>query len=128
MISERLIESPIVGTKMSVQPPRIFHRPSDNSDPITAALQHEILGEKASNLGRLQKKLEIALQDLRKAQDLEPDNEEQMKTARAEACQALWYVTIQRELCGLTQHKTYFDQLNVPSDVRIGMGPNLSNS
>lgn len=110
---------------MAVQPPRIFHRPNENNDPLSAALQHEILGEKASTLGRLQTKLENALAALKTAQDHEPDNIELHARKLAEAGEALWYVTIQRELCGLVRHKPYYDHMDVPGEVRLQMGPNL---
>ncbi len=43
----------------------------------------------------------------------------------AEAGEALWHVTIQRELCGLTRHKEFFDHMKVPRAVRLRMGPVL---
>ncbi|MEH0069807.1 hypothetical protein V6L77_04855 [Pannonibacter sp. Pt2-lr] len=40
-----------------------------------------------------------------------------------EAAEALWHVVIQRELCGLRQHREFLDLLQVPASVRLRMGP-----
>ncbi len=108
---------------MSIRPPQIYYRPDAAQDPLSAALQHEIFNEKASTLGRLQKKLEIALTQLEHAKTLHPKDEELIGEKLAVAREALWFVTIQRELCGLIRHKPYYDHMNVPKDVRLHMGP-----
>lgn len=111
---------------MSIRPPQIFYRPDEDKDPLAAALHHEIINEKASTLGRLQKKLEIALSQLEDARSRDQMDEDLIKQKLTQAREALWYVTIQRELCGLIRHKPYYDHLNVPKDVRLHMGPNLN--
>jgi hypothetical protein len=47
---------------MSVRPPQILHKPKDDEDPLSQALQNEILNEKAATLFRLQKRLETAFE------------------------------------------------------------------
>jgi len=101
---------------MSVRPPRQFSETLQ--DPLSAALEHEIMAEKAGTLGRLTRKLEDALARLAQA-ETEPEH----RRRAAEAGEALWYVMIQRELCGLRQHKAFFDHLGVPRSIRLSMGP-----
>lgn len=107
---------------MSVRPPKSYT--SEHKDPIAAALEQEILNEKASTLARLNRKLEAALARLPDARDGEPDlDSEALERRLAEAGEALWHVTIQRELCGLTRHREFFDHMKVPRAVRLRMGP-----
>lgn len=109
---------------MSVRPPQ-FTKPADK-DPLAAALEQEIFNEKASTLSRLIKKLEKALELLNEA-DNDPEAPDQLRLDRlAEAGEALWNVTIQRELCGLRRHREFNDHLQVPRAVRLNMGPAIS--
>lgn len=109
---------------MTVRPPKAYV--NDQKDPVAAALEQEIFNEKAGTLARLNKKLEAALARLPKdgasAAELSP---EQYARLLAEAGEALWHVTIQRELCGLTRHREFFDHMQVPRAVRLRMGPVL---
>lgn len=110
---------------MSVRPPKSYT--SEHKDPIAAALEQEILNEKASTLARLNRKLEAALARLPDAGEGEPDlAPEALDRRLAEAGEALWHVTIQRELCGLTRHREFFDHMKVPRKVRLRMGPLLA--
>jgi hypothetical protein len=110
---------------MSVRPPQILHKPKDDEDPLSQALQNEILNEKAATLFRLQKRLETALRKLDAARADAESTEETISPHLAEACEALWYVSIQREMCGLRNSRAYYDELRVPHDVRLHMGPNI---
>lgn len=110
-----------VSDVMTVRPPQLT-RPADK-DPLSAALENEILNEKASTLSRLTKKLETALADLKSAEDGSETDSETLQNRLAEAGEALWHVTIQRELCGLRQHRSFYDFLDVPKAVRLRMGP-----
>lgn len=38
------------------------------------------------------------------------------------AGRALWYVMIQRDLCGFRRHDLFYKELNVPASVRLRMG------
>ncbi len=110
---------------MTVRPPKAYSK--DLQDPLSAALEQEIFSEKAGTLARLNRKLEEALARL---PDPDPDADEvareQQERLLAEAGEALWHVTIQRELCGLTRHKEFFDHMKVPRAVRLRMGPVLA--
>lgn len=106
---------------MSVRPPQLT-KPADK-DPLSAALEQEIFNEKASTLSRLNKKLEEALHRLEAAKTSEAGIANADPALLAEAGEALWHVTIQRELCGLREHKAFYDFLGVPKAVRLRMGP-----
>ena len=106
---------------MTVRPPQLT-KPTDK-DPLAAALEHEIFNEKAATLSRLNKKLEDALQRLEAYGSAEAADPEEERRLLAQAGEALWYVTIQRELCGLREHKAFYDFLKVPKAVRLHMGP-----
>jgi len=107
---------------MSIRPPRAFS--NQTSDPVAAALEQEILNEKASTLARLNRKLEAALARLPDCEAIEQKlPPEKRSRLLAEAGEALWHVTIQRELCGLSRHREFFDHMKVPRAVRLQMGP-----
>ncbi|MHA7777075.1 DUF6665 family protein [Roseibium sp. M-1] len=106
---------------MFVRPPQLT-RPADK-DPLAAALEQEIFSEKASTLARLTKKLEQELARLAEAHDDPSTSEETCRQRLATAGEALWHVTIQRELCGLRQHKAFYDFMGVLPAVRLRMGP-----
>ena len=110
---------------MSVRPPQILHKPRNDEDPLSKALQNEIFSEKAATLIRLQKRLETALQKLDAVRAGPEPTEDTVALRLAEACEALWYVSIQREMCGLRNSRAYYDELRVPHDVRLHMGPNI---
>jgi hypothetical protein len=92
-------------------------------DPLAAALEQEILGEKAATLARLTQKLDVALTRLRDIPEQAGPEAGEYRERLAAAGEALWHVSIQRELCGLRQHKTFYDFMNVPKAVRLHMGP-----
>ncbi|WP_422377636.1 DUF6665 family protein [Roseibium sp.] len=106
---------------MAVRPPQLT-KPADK-DPLAAVLEQEIFNEKAATLSRLNKKLEEALQRLEASGSAQAMTEEDLLPLLAEAGEALWHVTIQRELCGLREHKAFYDFLGVPKSVRLRMGP-----
>lgn len=107
---------------MSVVRPPQSTRDTDK-DPLSAALEQEIFNEKAATLSRLNKKLETALARLKEAGSDPGLSREQLHHLKAQAGEALWHVTIQRELCGLRQHKAFYDFLGVPREIRLMMGP-----
>ncbi|WP_321334018.1 DUF6665 family protein [Breoghania sp.] len=111
---------------MSLRPPKRFSNSFD-ADPIERALEHEVLAEKASTLGRLQKRLEKALARLAECRadmgDVQASRDPQYARALAEAGEALWYVVIQRELCGLRVNGAFYRDFQVPKAVILAMGP-----
>lgn len=106
---------------MTLRPPSSTAK--SDKDPLSAALDQEVLNEKASTLSRLTGKLEKALERLAEAEADEAAGAETLALRRAEAGEALWHVTIQRELCGLREHKAFYDFLGVPRLIRLQMGP-----
>lgn len=107
---------------MSVRPPKRFAKTND--DPIGAALEQEVLAEMAGTLARLNKKLERALARIPAAVSEPNEEADALRQLRLlEAGEALWHVQIQRELCGLTRHSSFYDHMGVPPAVRARIGP-----
>ncbi|MEI2387279.1 DUF6665 family protein [Breoghania sp. JC706] len=107
---------------MSLRPPRRFANASD-LDPVEKALEYEVLAEKASTLGRLQGKLERALALVSECEGSAEANTERHERLLEEAGEALWYVAIQRDLCGLRVDAAFYRTFQVPKAVINRMGP-----
>lgn len=101
------------------------------ADPVADALRTETLGEMAATLGRLTGELTRALARLARARaalvaaggKAAAEDEAHWQRRHVEACEALWNVIIQREICGLRRHDAFLDELGVPGSVRLRMGP-----
>jgi Family of unknown function (DUF6665) len=106
---------------MSVRPPRQYS--TQDLDPLSAALEHEVLAEKAGTLARLGKKLERRLARLVEFEAEGISDEARRARLIAEAGEALWHVVIQRELCGLRNTKQFYRDYAVPRAVILRMGP-----
>jgi hypothetical protein len=99
------------------------------AEGTVAALDYEIAHEKASNLGRLGRKLEATLAALA-AFDAQVDEEvigsSRHRTERealvAEAGEVLWCFIVQREACGLRDSTRVMRDYGVPAEVRLRMG------
>lgn len=98
---------------MTVRPPRILAPKPADKDPLTAALEHEVLAEKMSTYGRLLRRLEEALSAYRAG-----ESEDTLSAAG----EALWHVVIQRDLCGFRRHDLFFQEYAIPAAVRLRMG------
>jgi hypothetical protein len=95
-----------------------------------AALEFEIVEEKASALGRLGRRLEAALAALRGFDA--PQSQDGLASAPradrerlvAEAGEALWYLMVQRDACGLRNSAAIMTEYTVPREVvnRLGLG------
>jgi len=116
---------------MSLRPPSSLTASAD--DPLAAALRQETAGEMAAALGRAGTRLETALHRLdgahrrldaarRTAVDV-AETERRWQTRHAEACEALWALLVQRELCGLRRHEGMLREYGVPRSVRLYAGP-----
>jgi hypothetical protein len=120
---------------MPIRPPRAFAKPE--TDPVSAALEHEVLAEKAATYARLMKRLEETLQALAALDGIAqftPDaNQSRPHAAQAHearererlldaAGEALWHVVVQRDLCGFRHTDAFMRQLRVPKAVRLRMG------
>src|SRR5262245_46225363 len=91
-------------------------------------LEFEILHEKVSALGRLGRRLEASLAALKsfdaaEGQDRAGDRAERRAALVAEAGEALWFLIVQREACGLYDGSSVMADYGVPIDVRNRMGP-----
>ena len=85
-------------------------------DAGTAAIEHEIMAERASSLSAAEKRviktiaaLSAAVQDNRGA-------------ALADARDAVWAYFVQRELIGFRRYTDVIQELNIPREVLVGLG------
>ncbi len=111
----------------AVRPPSFFSNP-EPKDPLAAALEQEVMSEKAGTLARLMRVLEQKMARLdgyerRVAAGERAEDGERRRRLVAEAGEALWHVVIQRELCGLRRHDGLMRELAIPAAVRLAMGP-----
>jgi hypothetical protein len=88
-----------------------------------AALERELVGERAVALGRVAAGMEKALDDLRRF-----DAEGQVDpAARAELCaiaaERVWFYVVQRESLGWYRHEDALDFYRVPAELILRMGP-----
>jgi hypothetical protein len=81
----------------------------------TAALEHEILAERASSLGAAERKVVNAIAALA---DPAPGRDERLATAR----QVVWEYFVQRELVGFRRHNDVIQELSIPPEVLVGLG------
>ncbi|UJW87661.1 hypothetical protein IM737_04730 [Devosia sp. SL43] len=84
-------------------------------DAGTAAIEHEILAERASSLGAAEQRVVKAIAALAAA----VDNRE---APLAEARQVVWQYFVQRELVGFRRHNDVIQELNIPREVLAGLG------
>lgn len=81
----------------------------------TAALDHEILSERASSLGAAEQRVIKAIAALASAGD---DHAVQLTQAR----QVVWQYFVQRELVGFRRHTDVIQDLGIPREVLAGLG------
>jgi hypothetical protein len=88
-----------------------------------ATLEYEIAQEKASALGRLGRRLEVALAALA-ACPRTADSDQKIRDHLVEqAGYALWLLAVQREACGLNNLAHVMQVYRVPNEVYGRMGP-----
>lgn len=80
----------------------------------TAAIEHEILAEKANSLGAAERRVINAVAAL--------TNRGDGKSALAEARDAVWCYFVQRELLGFEDHREVIADLKIPPSVLSGLG------
>lgn len=110
-------------------PESLRRRQSD--DPLGEIFREEAEAERIATLARLNKALASSLQHLqaraRRFHEADPETREEARKRwrrrHAEACEALWNVLIQREICGLRQHDAFLREFDVPRSVHLLMGP-----
>lgn len=81
-------------------------------DAGTAAIEHEIMAERASSLGAAEARVIKALANLATGD----------KDALSEAQQAVWAYFVQRELIGFRRHTDVIRQFAIPPQVLNGLG------
>lgn len=100
---------------MTVRPPSIF---SQTPDSLAGLLDHEIMAEKASALGRAGERVERTLSRLRAAPADLPDRGALLR----EAADAVYAYFIQRELCGMRRHHDVIREYAIPNEVLVRLG------
>ena len=100
---------------MAVRPPRDLRLENG-----AGALDYELLEEKAATLGRLGAKAAKAIERLHAC-----EAGDERRGLVAEAAHAVWCYFIQREVCGLRDHRPVIADLNIPREVlgRLGAAP-----
>lgn len=81
----------------------------------TAALDHEIMAERASSLGAAEQRVVDAVAALALATE---DRATRLDTAR----QMVWAYFVQRELVGFRRHADVIQALSIPPEVLAGLG------
>jgi hypothetical protein len=81
-------------------------------------IETEVLGEKASSLGYHGKQVETAMAALRA---FEGSSEERVVVLKA-AAKAVWKYFVQREACGMRNHKDAIALYGIPGEVLARLG------
>jgi hypothetical protein len=89
------------------------------SGDLLSALDQELAGEMADALGRAGRKVEVALQRCAEARG---GATEIVAQALDEAAQAVFAISVQRELCGLRNQAAMIRQYDIPRDVMARVG------
>ena len=84
-------------------------------DAGTAAIEHEIVAERASSLGAAERKVVNAVAALSSAGS---DRARALATARL----VVWEYFVQRELIGFRKHADVIQELKIPAEVLAGLG------
>ncbi|SOC85066.1 hypothetical protein SAMN05421890_3558 [Ensifer adhaerens] len=107
---------------MSLRMPRELARLSRSGlfDGALSNFEAEALSESASSLGYQGRKVEKALSVLMAAA-----GGEDRDRALAQAGEAVWAYFVQRELCGLRDHRLIIREMGIPDEVltRLGAAP-----
>lgn len=112
---------------MTVRPPQALRGPPS---PEINPLEIELLHERAVTLGRLAEGLRSALDALAAFDAAHPDRAGSAPEQRllrddlvATAAEALWYLMIQRDACGLHRNEDLVRDYGVPREVMNRAGP-----
>jgi hypothetical protein len=85
-------------------------------------LEAELLAETAASLGRAGREVELSLERLRAFDAGAPDDGDRRDLVRA-AARAVWAYWVQREACGLVDHRQVIRDQRIPREVlnRVGL-------
>ncbi len=86
---------------------------------MLSALDQELAGEMADALGRAGRKVEVALLRCIEARG---KSVEALSAALDEAAQAVFALSVQRELCGMRNQAAMIRQYDIPRDVMARVG------
>jgi hypothetical protein len=92
-----------------------------------ATLEYEIAQERASALGRLGRRLEVALAALAACPPTAMSERTIRDSLVEEAGYALWLFVVQRESCGLNDSTHVMQTYGVPNEVYARMGPSATS-
>ena len=85
----------------------------------TAAIDSEIMAERASSLGEAERQVIAAITALESGTGFRD-------TALLKAQKAVWGYFVQRELCGFRSHRDVIQELRIPAEVLAGLGSSRS--
>lgn len=101
--------------------------PSQYSSALQAksgvsVLEAELLAETAASLGRAGREVELSLERLRAFDAGEAAGADRIHLVR-DAARAVWAYWVQREACGLVDHRQVIREQRIPREVlnRVGM-------
>jgi hypothetical protein len=100
---------------MAVRPPQNLARVI-NPETGLSMVEAEMLAETAASLGHHGKKVETALRKLQEC------DEETRATHTNAAARAVWEYFIQRELCGMRDHRLIIKEMQIPQTVLNMLG------
>lgn len=105
---------------MSLRAPDLLElRQSLNGD--FSSIESEVLGEKAASLGHHGRQVEKAMAAL-KAFDAERGTAEERVTLVKAAAREVWKFFVQREACGMRDHRDAIRLYGIPSEVIVRLG------
>ena len=82
------------------------------------SIEAEIAGEKAASLGRTGRRVESSLAHLRSCRPGAPECASRLE----DAIRAVWYYFIQREACGMRDHREAIALYAIPGEVLARLG------
>ncbi|MEP7240542.1 MAG: DUF6665 family protein [Devosia sp.] len=92
------------------------------SDAAFDVLEADVLAEKAASLGHRGRQVETALAALRAFDaDGADDAAERLRLVR-KAAHEVWAYFVQRELCGLRDHRPIIKDYGIPGEVLVRLG------
>lgn len=84
-------------------------------------IEAEVLGEKASSLGHHGRQVEKAMAELNSFDATGSSAEQRLVLVKA-AARAVWKYFVQREACGLRDHKDAIRVYGIPGEVLVRLG------
>jgi hypothetical protein len=86
-----------------------------------ASIEVEVMAEKAASLGHHGRQVEKAMAALR-AFDAAPGRPEERRTLLRAAAREVWKYFIQREACGMRNHRDAIRLYGIPDEVLVRLG------